>query len=143
MQNLDITLDITLSVFCLYFADCLRRELEGDGRLLLDPLYVPHPQRVPGQRGLHHRHRPRQEGLPSPRRSRHTRHGILPVGPVHPRVPGKTALLSLSGGTSIWVSRNLSVRATLCMYSVDVTSEMEIGPNVTCGIHPNHTVLLS
>ena len=77
------------------FADRLRSELESDGRLLLDPLDVPHPQRVPGQRRLHHRHRPRPEGRAPPRRRRHARHRLLPVGPVHPRLPGLCDMCSI------------------------------------------------
>ena len=72
-------------IFSTSLLDCLRRELEGDGRLLLDPLDLPHPLRVRGQRRLRHRHRPRQPqtGIPPPRRRGHPRHRLLPMGPLY------------------------------------------------------------
>ncbi len=49
---------VPLSMSCtVVFLDCKWSELEGDGRLLLDPLYLSRPKRVPGQRGVHPGHR--------------------------------------------------------------------------------------
>ena len=84
---------------CVVFSDCQWSKLQSDGRLLLDPLFIPRPVRVPGQRRVYPRHRSGRQRLHRVCSRWHTRHGLLSVGPIHTRVSGKCSwpFLNING----------------------------------------------
>ena len=67
-------------------SDGERRQLQGHGRLLLDPLDVPREDRISGQRRLHLGHDFGQFGraLGSHDRVQYARYRLLPMGAIYP-----------------------------------------------------------